>query len=299
MVKQCTIIIWSTSWNRVWVLVNTLKHGTIVNVTWISFVVWHEVARVLQSPCWWTPSFSWDHCDCHPCWSIADSTGNIVFLNSWEWSSWLWLILSSIHRAPPLHPRLVCKVVWIIGHAEVVSTSSSVAPPASSSPSCIHELCSSDIWAAGFSPPYVDYPSIPWARWTCYSLISPLSSRSMRTRHTISPILPSLPRSTSMYGRELVLTPFLVGALLCGLCWASAEEEQWRFCIQKNWQSSLSLYFWTPINFVTENWDLKMRLFKAKCCNFSQKCHKFNNKIFCMSSNYWFGCEVYWNICNF
>ena len=33
MVEQCTINAWSTSWNRVWVLVNTLKHGTIVRVT--------------------------------------------------------------------------------------------------------------------------------------------------------------------------------------------------------------------------------------------------------------------------
>ena len=51
------------------------------SLTWNSFVSRHEVARVLQSPCWWTPSFSWDHCDCHLCWSIAHGTGNIVVVN--------------------------------------------------------------------------------------------------------------------------------------------------------------------------------------------------------------------------
>ena len=193
VVEKCTINIWGTPWNRVWVLVNTLKHVMIANIVWVSFVGWHEVARVLQSPCWWTPSFSWDHCDCHPCWSITHSTGNIVVVNSCEWFM-VCQILSSIHRAKPLHSRLVCKVVWIIRHAEVVGTSSSASKPASSSPSCIHQLCSSDIWAAGFSPPCVDYPTIPWARWTCYPLLSPLSLRSTRTRHTISPI-PSIPPS--------------------------------------------------------------------------------------------------------
>ena len=194
MVEYCTIHTCSTPWNRVWVLVDTHKHGTIVRVTWNSSGVWHEVARVLQSPCWWALSFSWDHCDCHPCWNIAHGTGGIVVVKSSKWSSSPWFVLSSIHWAEPLHSRCVCKVVWIIGHAEVVGTSSHVAIPASSSPSCIHQFSSSDIWAAGFSPPYVDHPTIPWARGTCYSLLSSLSLRSAGTRHPISPI-PSIPSS--------------------------------------------------------------------------------------------------------
>ena len=91
-----------------------------------------------------------------------------------------------------LHSRLVCKVVWIIEHAEVVGTSSSVAPPASSSPSCIHQLSSSDIWAAVFSPLRIDHPSISCTRRTCYSLLSPPSLRPTRTRQTVSSI-PSIP----------------------------------------------------------------------------------------------------------
>ena len=106
--QQCTINIWGTPWNRVWVLVNTLKHGTIVNIAWVSFVGWHEVARVLQSPCWWTASFSWDYCDFHPCWSIAHSTGNIVVMNSFEWScSWLILNYSA--------PTQCCDVALQVG----------------------------------------------------------------------------------------------------------------------------------------------------------------------------------------
>ena len=207
MVEYCTMSIWGTFWNRVWVLVNTLKHGAIV---WRTPMGWHEVARVLQSPCWWTPSFSWDHCNCHPCWSITQSTGNIVLENSFEWCSPCF-ILSSIHIAPPLHSRLVCKVVWIIGHAEVVGTSSSVAKPASSSPSCIHQLSSIDIWAASFSPPCVDHPSIPWARWTCCSLLSSLSLRPTRTRQPISPI-PSISPSQYLNIRKGAC----IYSILCG-----------------------------------------------------------------------------------
>ena len=80
-------------------------------------------------------------------------------MNRMDWPSPC-LILSSIHRAKPLHSWLVCNVVWIIWNAEVVGTSSSVAVPASSSPSCIHQLSSSDIWTAGFSPPCVDHSTI-------------------------------------------------------------------------------------------------------------------------------------------
>ena len=124
-------------------------------------------------------------------------------MNSLEWS-YPWspcLILSSIHIAGSLHSRLVCKVVWIIWHAEVVGTSSSVPPPASSSPSCIHQISSSDIWAAGFSPPCVHHPTVPWTRRTCYSLLSFLSLRPTRTRQTISPI-PSISPSQHLNMRE-------------------------------------------------------------------------------------------------
>ena len=67
MVEQGTIGTGSTPWYWVWVLVNTHIHGTVTPRSWC----WHEVARVLQRPCQWTLSFSWDHCDCHPRWSIA------------------------------------------------------------------------------------------------------------------------------------------------------------------------------------------------------------------------------------
>ena len=66
-------------------------------------------ARVLQSPCRWTMSFSWDHCDCHPRWSIAHSTGSIVFVNSWEWPT-VWLILHSIHIAVTLNSGLIAEI---------------------------------------------------------------------------------------------------------------------------------------------------------------------------------------------
>ena len=122
-------------------------------------------------------------------------------MNSSKWSLCPWLILSSIHRAVTLHSRLEFKVVWITGHAEIVGTSSNVAKPASSSPSCIHKLSSSGIWAGHFPPPCVDHPTILWTGRTCYSLLSPLSLWPTRTRHPISPI-PSIPPSQHLNVRE-------------------------------------------------------------------------------------------------
>ena len=90
-VEQGTIGSGSTAWYWVWVLVNTLKHGVMVAI-----VGWQGVARVLQSPCWWTMSFCWYHCDCRPRWNIANGTGSIVVMNSWEWSR-ICVVLHSVH----------------------------------------------------------------------------------------------------------------------------------------------------------------------------------------------------------
>ena len=109
MVKQSTVSTWSATWYWVWVCVNAFIHGAMM----VTYKFWHEVARVLQSPCWWTLSFSWDHCDCHCCWSIAHSTGDIVLGNTFKWSS-PWLILYSIHIIVPLNSRCVAEIVWII-----------------------------------------------------------------------------------------------------------------------------------------------------------------------------------------
>ena len=184
MVKQSTISTRSTTWHWVWVFVNTLIHGARAA---IPPCLWHEVARVLQSPCWWTLSFSWDHCDCHPCWSIAHSTGNIVVENSSQWCSSCF-VLCSIHIVPALNSRLVAEIVWIIRHAEVVDCSSLISIPWSTSPSCIHQCGACDIWTAIFPPPCVDHSSIPWSRRTCYPLVSSLSLWSTGTRHPISSI---------------------------------------------------------------------------------------------------------------
>ena len=153
----------------------------------MSISFWHEVARVFQSPCWWTLSFSWDDCDCHPCWSIAHSTGNIVVVNSSKWCSSC-LILCSIHIVAPLNSRCVAEIVWIIRHAEVVGCTSLMWRVCSTSPSCIHKCGTWDTWTTTFPPSCVDHSSIPWSRRTCYSLVSPLSLRSTGTRHPISPI---------------------------------------------------------------------------------------------------------------
>ena len=75
----------SSSWYWVWVLVKTLIQGVMM-----ALVGWHEVTRVLQSPCWWTMSYCCNHCDYRPRWTIAHGTGSSVALNSWEgfvWSS--------------------------------------------------------------------------------------------------------------------------------------------------------------------------------------------------------------------
>ena len=186
MVKQSTISTWSTTWYWVWVLVNTLIHGAMT-IT----IVWHEIARVLQSPCWWTLSFSWDHCDCHPCWSIAHSTGDIVLINSREWSSSC-LIPCSIHIVVPLNSRCVAEIVWIIWHAEVVGCSSLMCVVCSTNPSCIHQSGAWDIWTTAFPPPCVDHSTISWSRGTCYSLLSLLSLWSTRTRHPISSRVPCI-----------------------------------------------------------------------------------------------------------
>jgi len=169
-------------------------------MTIASFVGWHEVARVLQSPCWRTPSFSWDHCNCHPCWSITHSTGNIVGMNSWEWSSHC-PILNSIHIVVPLNSRLVAEIVWIIRHAEVVCCSSLLLKVWSTSPPCIYQCGARDTWAAVFSPPCVHHPTIPWTRGTCYSLLSFLSLRTTGTSYTISSI-PSISPSQYLNVRE-------------------------------------------------------------------------------------------------
>ena len=144
-------------------------------------------------------------------------------MNRMDWPS-PYFILSSIHRAEPLHSRCVSKVVWIIGHAEVVGTSSSVAVPASSSPSFIHQLCSSDIWAAGFPSPCVDHSTIPRTRRTCYSLFSSLSLRSTGTRQTISSI-PSIPPSQHLNVGERAC----VDSILCGCTplWP-VQSSSWR-----------------------------------------------------------------------
>ena len=199
MEEYCRISTSSTSWYWVWVLINTLVHGTIVVV--VKYCCWHEVARVLQSPSRWTAGFSWDHHDCHPRWSIAHSTGSIVVMKSWEWSrsTVTCLVLHSIHIAVTLNSRLIAEVVWIIRHAEVVGCSSPMRVIRSTSPPCIHQLSSWDIWTASFPPPCVDYSTTPWASRTLragYSSHPSLSLWPTGTRHPISSI-PSI--SPSQY----------------------------------------------------------------------------------------------------
>ena len=197
MVKHSTISIRNTTWHWVWVLVNTLVHSTLVVIPEPCF--WHEVAGVLQSPCWWTPGFSWNHGDCHPCWSIAYSTGYIVIVNSWEWCSCECLILCSIHVAVSLDSRLVAEIVWIIRHAEVVGCSSLMCIPCSTNPPCIHQCGTWDTWTATFPPPCVDHSTTSRSRGTCYSLVSSSVLVGPRGPGTPSrPSLPSRPRSTSM-----------------------------------------------------------------------------------------------------
>ena len=120
MVEQSTTCLRGTAWHWVRVLVNTLIHGARGVIP--QSCTWHEVAWVLQSPCWWTLSFSWDHCDCHPCWSIAHSTGDIVVINSCEWHSPC-LILCSIHHSCALElqayswdslDRQACRDSWLL-----------------------------------------------------------------------------------------------------------------------------------------------------------------------------------------
>ena len=114
---------------------------------------------------YWTPCL--DHWECHPCWSIAHCTGNIVFVKRSQWSL-IWVI--SMHMVPPSNSRLVAEIVWILRHAKVVCCSSLTYVQNVFHWLSLHVVAVT--LTVTFSPPNVDYPSILWYRGTCYSLVS-------------------------------------------------------------------------------------------------------------------------------
>ena len=174
----------STWWNiapsvslaryRLWTMVNTFIFRTREGM-----ISCHQIAIVFTSPRGRAHSLSRYHHHCPPGWSIAHCTWDIVLENCRLWSADVCLIFCPIEvRTTVLYAVCVTQVVWVIREAEILSSTSSLVIPTSSSSSCIDELCSRSSWTCGPPPPSVHHPTSSGTRGTSRTSVSLLSSQA-------------------------------------------------------------------------------------------------------------------------
>ena len=101
------------------------------------------------------------------------------------------VILCSIQVAGIIVSRLITQILWVIRHAQVIGTSSTVAVPASSSSSFVDQFSSWCRWAGCPSPPGVDHSTTTGTRrtlWTWWPLVSYFSVFPISARQSITTV---------------------------------------------------------------------------------------------------------------
>ena len=169
MVERCSICIACTARYRLWTVINTFMLCAVMVV-----MICHQIAVVFMSSWRRAHSFSRYH---HHC--IAHCTWDFVLTNCRKWGTLICLILCTIYvGTSSLSATCVPQIVWVIREAEIVSSTSTVTPIASSSSSCIDELCSRSSWTCGPPPPSVHHPTNSGTRGTSRTSVSFLPSQT-------------------------------------------------------------------------------------------------------------------------
>ena len=127
------IMIFVWGWIRLGLAIKTLIHWSIV---WAILTGWHKITWILLPPTWWAGHRAWYHDGGFTICNKTESARCIMFLHIVQRTS-LWLVLHSIQCTAVLYSTVVFRVLWLWGHAQVVSSSPCVWPLAPSSLSSI------------------------------------------------------------------------------------------------------------------------------------------------------------------